>query len=68
MNPWVTRDQITSEYDGIVWLNGIAGIVGFNNFTFGFAISIDHLLDHNHKVWIYQGKPWLGLTLGLNLN
>jgi hypothetical protein len=68
MNPWVTRDQITSEYDGVVWLKGIAGIIGINNFTFGLAIGVDHLLDRNHKVWIYQGKPWVGLALGLNLN
>jgi hypothetical protein len=68
MNPWVTNDQITSEYDGIVWLKGIAGIIGINNVTFGLAVGVDHLLDQNRKVWIYQGKPWAGLVLGLNLN
>ena len=68
MNPWVTRDKITSEYDGVVWLKGIAGIIGINNFTFGLALGVDHLLDRNHKVWIYQNKPWIGLVLGLNLN
>jgi hypothetical protein len=68
INPWVTRDQITSEYDGVVWLKGMAGIIGINNFTFGLAIGVDHLLDRNHKVWIYQNKPWVGLVLGLNLN
>jgi hypothetical protein len=68
INPWVTRDQITSEYDGVVWLKGMAGIIGINNFTFGLAIGVDHLLDRNHKVWIYQNKPWIGLVLGLNLN
>lgn len=68
INPWVTRDVVAAEYDGIVWLKGIAGIAGINNFTFGLALGVDHLLDKNHHVWIYQGKPWLGLTLGLNLN
>lgn len=68
MNPWVTRDQIAYEYDGLIWLKGIAGIVGINNFTFGIAVGIDHLLDKNSGIWIYQGKQWVGLAFGLNLN
>jgi hypothetical protein len=68
INPWVTNDQIASEYDGIVWLKGVAGIIGINNFTFGVAIGVDHLLDQNRNIWIYQGKPWVGLAFGLNLN
>jgi hypothetical protein len=68
MNPWVTDDQISSEYDGLVWLKGIAGILGVNNFTIGLALGWDNLLDKNNKVWIYQSKPWLGLAFGLNLN
>ncbi|WP_165940196.1 MULTISPECIES: hypothetical protein [Dyadobacter] len=57
-----------SEYDGLVWGKGIAGIIGINNFTIGLAIGFDNLLDKNKQVWIYQGKPWLGLAFGLNLN
>ncbi len=68
INPWVTNDQISSEYDGVIWLKGIACIVGVNNLTFGLSLGVDHLLDRNRNVWIYQGKPWLGLALGLNLN
>ena len=68
INPWVTKDRYPGEYDGIVWLNGVAAIVGVNNFTFGLGVGVDHLLDRNREIWIYQGKPWLGLTLGLNLN
>ena len=68
INPWVTKDRYPGEYDGIVWLNGVAAIVGINNFTFGLGLGVDQLLDRNRKIWIYQGRPWLGLTLGLNLN
>lgn len=68
MNPWVTNDAITSEYDGFIYGSGIAGIVGINNLTFGVAIGADHLLDKNRKYWLYQAKPWIGLVLGLNLN
>lgn len=68
MNPWVTNDAITSEYDGFIYGSGVAGIVGINNLTFGVAIGTDHLLDKNRKYWLYQSKPWIGLVLGLNLN
>ena len=68
ITPWVTQDRYPGEYDGLVWLYGIGGIVGVNNFTFGMGIGFDQLLDRNREIWIYQQKPWLGLTLGLNLN
>jgi len=68
MNPWVTNNKITDEYEGVVWMNGIAGIVAVGQFTLGLTIGWDYLLDHNHKFWIYQTKPWLGLSVGINLN
>ena len=68
MNPSVTNNQITTEYDGLVSSKGLAGIIGINNFTIGLALGYDNLLDANKKKWIYQGKPWIGLAFGLNLN
>jgi hypothetical protein len=68
MNPWVTDNQIASEYDGLVWSKGIAAIIGINNFTIGLAVGFDNLLDYNKNYWIYQKAPWLGLAFGLNLN
>lgn len=68
MNPTVTRDQILQEYDGLVWSKGISAIVGIENFSVGLALGADHLLDRNRRLWIFQGKPWLGLTLGLSIN
>ncbi|WP_224995791.1 hypothetical protein [Cesiribacter sp. SM1] len=68
INPWVTHDLYAGEYDGIAWMNGVAVMIGINSFTFGLGVGIDQLLDANRNIWIYQGKPWLGLTLGLNLN
>jgi hypothetical protein len=68
MNPWVTNNQIAIEYDGVVWSKGAVGIMGFNSFTAGLVLGWDHLLDANKKLWIYQGKPWIGFAFGLNLN
>ena len=68
MSPTTTDDNIVQEYDGIVWTKGIAGIFAVNAITLGFSIGFDNLLDSNRQYWIYEGKPWVGLTLGLNLN
>ncbi len=68
VNPWVTSDQISDEYEGVVFSAGFAGLVGLNHFTVGMAIGWDRLLDQNRRHWIYQNKPWVGATLGINLN
>ena len=36
--------------------------------TLGFAVGADRLLDRNADRWIQEGKTWLGLVFGLNLN
>lgn len=68
VTPWVTRELIEIEYDGMVFSTGVAGIMGFNGITAGIALGFDHLLDTNKKYWIYQGRPWLGLAFGVNIN
>lgn len=68
INPWVTQNHVNSEYDGFLLMNGFAGLVAVNKLTFGLGLGLDHLLDKNKKYWIYHQKPWLGLTVGLNLN
>jgi hypothetical protein len=68
INPWVTKDQVLIEYDGIVWSNGLALSFAVDYFTIGLGIGRDNLLDKNSSKWIYQNKPWLGLVLGINLN
>lgn len=68
MNPWVTLNRIDIEYDGFVLIAGAEGVIALNRFTFGIGLGADHLIDKNKKRWIYQNKPCLGLTIGLNLN
>lgn len=68
IDEFVTNNQVAADYDGVVITKGIAGLIGVGNLTFGMAVGLDHLMDKNHKVWIYQAKPWLGFTVGLNLN
>lgn len=68
MNQWVTNYNINSEYEGVVWSKGAAVIMAVGKFTSGVSIGWDNLLDKNKKFWIYEGKPWIGLVFGLNLN
>ncbi len=68
VNPTVTENNTDREYDGVVWMKGVAAIIGINNITIGLALGWDTLLDADHKFWIYQGKPWIGFAFGLNLN
>jgi hypothetical protein len=68
MSPTTTAENIESEYDGVVWLNGVTALVGFNGLTAGISLGFDSLLDENSKFWIYQGKPWIGLAVGFNIN
>ncbi|MES2778433.1 MAG: hypothetical protein V4651_00915 [Bacteroidota bacterium] len=68
LTPTTTSGFISSEYDGVVFSKGVAGIIAVNNFTVGLAVGFDQLLDNNKKYWLYESKPWFGLTFGLNLN
>lgn len=66
--PWTTQYQITDEYNGFILARGVAVMVGVNDHTVGIGIGWDYLTDRDKSIWIYQNKPWFGLTYSLNLN
>jgi hypothetical protein len=68
VTPWTTNYQTQDEYQALVLSRGIAGLVGVNNLTFGIGIGWDYLTDRDKNIWIYQNRPWWGITVGLNLN
>lgn len=68
IDEYVTLNKIDYEYDGAVITGGFAGEFGINKLNFGFTCGFDYLTDKNRHVWINQTKPWLGLSIGLNLN
>jgi hypothetical protein len=65
VNYTVTNYQVDLEYDGLVFEKGIAVYFGIDFLTFGFSLGFDSLLDENHKYWVYNQKPWIGLMLGI---
>lgn len=68
ISPWTTNFQTTDEYDGFVLTRGLAVMGAINSLTVGFGIGWDYLTDRDKNIWIYQNKPWLGVTLSLNIN
>ena len=68
MNEFVTQNNIAIEYDGFVNVEGVAAFFSVRKLTFGLNFGVDHLMDPNREVWIYQGKSWVGLSVGLHLN
>lgn len=68
LTPWTTNGAITDEYSGFEWSRGVALMIGVNNLTVGGGVGWDHLRGRDKEVWIYQNKPWYGVTIGLNIN
>lgn len=68
ITPWTTNYQTMDEYEGLVLSRGFAALVGVNNLSFGLGIGWDYLTDRDKHIWIYQNRPWYGVTVGLNLN
>lgn len=65
INPTVTGNNITQEYDGIVFQKGFSVFGTYENLSVGLALGFDNLLDHNKSHWLYNRKPWIGIILGV---
>ncbi len=68
ISPWTTGNQTTDEYNGFIFSRGFAAMVGIRSLTLGVGVGWDYLADRDKDIWIYQNKPWYGLTVSLNLN
>jgi hypothetical protein len=68
VNPFSTKNRYEDEYNGMILQYGIAGFLESDLASFGLAIGFDHLMSPEKKIWIYNGKPWFGLIIGIALN
>jgi hypothetical protein len=68
ISPWTTNNQITDEYNGFILSRGVSAMVGYKSLTVGLGLGWDFLTDRDKDVWVYQNRPWYGLTISLNLN
>ena len=65
INPTVTGNQVELEYDGIVFQKGIGAFITIERMSVGIVLGFDNLLDENKTVWLYNQKPYLGLSIGI---
>lgn len=68
ISPTTTLQNYNGEYDGLVFTCGLSTIFAYNNLTFGGTIAFDYLTNEHSNIWIYHGKPYVGLVIGLNIN
>lgn len=65
INPTVTKENTSYEYDGVVFQKGVAAFVTIDHISVGIAMGFDNLIGDDSKTWIYNNKPWIGLVLGI---
>ncbi len=65
LNPTVTMNRITQEYDGMIFQKGFSIFVTYEDMSIGIALGFDTLLDHNKNIWVFNNKPWIGLAFGI---
>jgi len=68
INPFTTNNKTANEYNGMIFQTGIAAFLESEMASFGFATGFDYLLNNDSKIWIYNGKPWIGFVVGIDLN
>jgi hypothetical protein len=68
ISPFTTNNKVSYEYNGMIIQMGIAGFIESNIASFGIGVGFDHLLNRDHKIWIYNGRPWIGLIAGIALH
>ena len=66
VNPTVTNNKTSQEYDAMIFQKGIAGFISINRMSVGLAVGFDNLLDKNRSAWIYNQKPYLGLIISVS--
>jgi hypothetical protein len=68
VNPFTTDTKIVTEYSAPVLQTGVAAFIESGIASFGISAGIDHLLDNNSALWVYNRKPWIGFIVGIALN
>jgi hypothetical protein len=68
ITPWTTNYRTTDEYSALVISKGAAVMAGLNSLTIGLAVGWDTVTDRDKNIWIYQNKPWYGVSVGLSIN
>ena len=68
VNSFNTNGRVADDYQALGISYGLSTTFSFSTFSAGLAVGYEKLADRNNAIWIYDNKPWVGLTLGVNLN
>ncbi len=68
VNSFNTNGRVADDYQALGISYGLSTTFSFSTFSAGLAVGYEKLADRNNAIWIYASKPWVGLTLGVNLN
>jgi hypothetical protein len=68
IDEYVTLGRLNYEYEGVAFTTGAAAVFALNKINFGLTYGYDILLDKNRNLWVNEAKPWVGISIGLNLN
>lgn len=68
VDPFSTLGRLQDEYFSLGVNYGFSTIISVRTFSVGLALGFEQVTDRNRDLWIYQHKPWLGVTFGVNLN
>ena len=66
VNPTVTNNKVSQEYDAMIFRKGVAAFISINKMSFGLAVGFDNLLDKNRSLWIYNQKSYFGLIISVS--
>ena len=67
VDAWSLKNAHDIQYEGMLLSGGVAANMAAERFTFGVAVGADFLMDKYHTQWIYEGKPCVGFTVGLDI-
>jgi len=62
-----TRPAFTVERKSFTYSGGLVLLFGFNNVNFGICRGVDYVTGPGKGDWVYQGKPWTGIIVALDL-
>ncbi len=68
VNSFSTNGRYTDDYEALGLTYGLAAIIGYKTVTSGLLVGFEQITDPNKVIWIYTRKPWLGISVGININ
>ena len=67
VDQWSLKTPVNIQYEGMLLIVGVAANMALERFTLGVSFGTDYLQDSYHNQWIYEGKPCIGFTVGLDI-